>query len=296
MENFNKNNPTHGWTEDEKYDFCKMENKWIKELVKNRTGKRKGVAGAANDPVCSSIEEINIAFENDILRRKENWNYLCHICDYATNTKQVLTKHLAVHGIGERFKCDKCDKDFSQKIILIRHQESHNSYGRKKCNQCGKTFKTEGTLKIHIRTVHSEKHLKCNECEKMFSTNGRLNQHKKKVHVLKSFKCDQCKHRAKTMDHLNTHIKTVHDGFRDMFAKCDLCDYQGAKHNLKIHKESIHEKKKNWFCKACPYSTYLKDSFLKHMRIHTGEKPYQCKICHKYFSHLSHAKVHCRNT
>ena len=31
MENFNKNNPTQGQTEDEKYDFCKMENKWLKE-------------------------------------------------------------------------------------------------------------------------------------------------------------------------------------------------------------------------------------------------------------------------
>ena len=38
MENLNKNNPTQGWTEDEKYDFCKMENKWVKELTKS--GKR----------------------------------------------------------------------------------------------------------------------------------------------------------------------------------------------------------------------------------------------------------------
>ena len=72
MENFNKNNPTQGWTEDEKYDFCKMENKWVKELPKKKTNRKAGIAGAANDPVFSSVEEINSAFENDILRRKEN--------------------------------------------------------------------------------------------------------------------------------------------------------------------------------------------------------------------------------
>jgi len=33
MENFNISNPTQRWTEDAKYDFCKMENKWIKELA-----------------------------------------------------------------------------------------------------------------------------------------------------------------------------------------------------------------------------------------------------------------------
>ena len=55
MENFNKNNPTLGWTEDEKYDFCKMENKWIKELP-NKSRRKVGVAGAANDPAFSSVK------------------------------------------------------------------------------------------------------------------------------------------------------------------------------------------------------------------------------------------------
>ena len=86
MENFNKNNPTHGWTEDEKYDFCKMENKWIKELLKNTKGTRKvGVAGEANDPAFLTVELINIAFQNDILQRRKNWKYLCHICDKYKN-------------------------------------------------------------------------------------------------------------------------------------------------------------------------------------------------------------------
>ena len=87
MNNLNENNPTEVWTEDEKYDFCKMENKWIKELPTGKGGRKIGLAGTPNDPIFSSVEEINIALENDILRRKENWKHLCHICDYAANTK-----------------------------------------------------------------------------------------------------------------------------------------------------------------------------------------------------------------
>ena len=97
MQNFNKHNPTLGWTEDEKYEFCKPENKWVKELPKS-VKRKVGVAGAANEPAFSSVEEINIAFENDILSRKENWKHLCHICEYATNNKGNLAMHLAVHG------------------------------------------------------------------------------------------------------------------------------------------------------------------------------------------------------
>jgi len=57
MNLFNKNNPTSGWTEDEKYYFCKMENKWLKELPTGNSGKRKtGLAGSANDPILSSVK------------------------------------------------------------------------------------------------------------------------------------------------------------------------------------------------------------------------------------------------
>ena len=294
METFNINNPTLGWSEDEQYDFCKMENKWVKELPRAIRKRSAGVARLATEPTFATVEEINISFKSDILERKETWKYRCHLCDYATNMNNSLTAHLTVHGIGNRFKCDQCEKDFSTKSDLKKHIKTHNS-SPEKCNQCGKMYKTEASLKKHIDRTHSEKRLECDECEKLFSTVGRLNGHKKQVHVLKSFKCDQCKHRSKTNGELKRHINRVHNGVRDEHYKCDLCDYQGTSGNLKRHKESVHENKKKWFCKACPYSTYNKVNFVKHMRVHTGEKPYQCKACGKCFAHATSANKHCNN-
>jgi len=244
MENFNKNNPTLGWTENEQYDFCKMENKWLKELISTNGGKRAaGVIRLATEATFSTIEEINISFKSDIVKRKETWKHLCHLCDYATNHNGHLTNHLGAHGIGDRFKCDQCEKDFATKVSLQCHINRHKSSSQK-CNQCGKLYTTVDSLRKHIANMHSEKRVQCDECEKMFSSITRLNFHKKQVHVLKSFKCDQCKYRCKKNVHLKQHINLVHNG---VLYKCDLCDYQGTSANLKRHKESVHENKKNWF-------------------------------------------------
>ena len=124
MTQFNENNPTIIWTEDEKYEVCKWENKWLKELTKKRTSgaRRNGrVCDSVDDPTFSTMEELNKTFQQDITIRKKRFKHLCTICDYATNLAGSLTLHLVVHGIGDRYKCGQCAKDFSHKSSLTAH-------------------------------------------------------------------------------------------------------------------------------------------------------------------------------
>ncbi|GFX48491.1 hypothetical protein TNCV_583901 [Trichonephila clavipes] len=49
---------------------------------------------------------------------------------------------------------------------------------------------------------------------------------------------------------------------------------------------------KKHFCMACPYSTVFRSNLLRHMRRHTGERPFVCNVCGKTFAHSHHLKQH----
>merc|ERR1712227_540456 len=76
-----------------------------------------------------------------------------------------------------------------------------------------------------------------------------------------------------------------------------MCSGCGKTFHKKQHKtrcEKIHSKSYDYFCSepGCDRGFVRKESFVAHVRSHTGERPFMCNICGNRFKQKTHLKTH----
>uniref|UniRef100_A0A8D8UUE3 RE1-silencing transcription factor A n=1 Tax=Cacopsylla melanoneura TaxID=428564 RepID=A0A8D8UUE3_9HEMI len=77
-----------------------------------------------------------------------------------------------------------------------------------------------------------------------------------------------------------------YNGLRKLVEHCVICAY--------MPKRSESDGKKRFYCYRCEFNSIYKHSLLKHIRMHLGDKPYECQICLATFSQNSTLHSHLR--
>ncbi|CAL7933989.1 unnamed protein product [Xylocopa violacea] len=196
----------------------------------------------------------------------------CTTCDFRCNKRSTMIAHLAQshEGSGEskfsgkgKFPCIICGLICSRKETLRSHfVRKHTQHYEFSCEQCGKAFKIKGDLTTHTRLNHREPPVMCDVCGKTCRNSHSLYTHQKHAHYKAKYECPVCRRRLVTKENLDQHVLTQ------------------------------HEKKEKSVCEECGKTFFENHDFRKHMRIHTGDKPYSCSVCARAFTTHSSLSQH----
>ena len=286
----------------------------------------------AKQSVCK-LCSLKICRKKDLLdhqlTHKGDSELKCRTCGNGFLIKANLRDHEQSHqsdSLKKVFRCTQCIKMFKTAMAANSCWKKHA--GLFQCKICGRSLLGPAELQRHKATHDDTRDFPCTECKISLVSEKALTKHRK-LHIdgKPFFPCEVCGHHLKSFDSLHHHMKYNHP---NMFYKCNFCDFNTRTlQRVGMHEKWLHEKeldsdrvkqkpslveindlsrldrgrkrgckKKSNTSKHCfiCVKTFRSRNYLKvHMKIHSGQKDFQCPKCPMKSSRIYVIRSHCSN-
>lgn len=244
--------------------------------------------------------------------------YKCAACEKINDSYQEHLKHIVIHEQPDDsltvktsleqlkqtpsgfLECKECAGVFMSEREFKIHQRSHQ--GVYQCDICKTILLTPSSLRKHKLRMHRQTTTRkttlfeCNICNERYESQLLMLQHRKQhTEVMKKIEemtiIDRsgqkvayvCKLCAKTSNNKFRHEEHLRTHTGEKPYKCEKCGISIATSNAMAHHMRTHENV-TFDCAVCGATYRHKKSLKKHMKLHTGERPFGCRHCDKTFA------------
>uniref|UniRef100_A0A1B6DME8 Zinc finger protein 865 n=1 Tax=Clastoptera arizonana TaxID=38151 RepID=A0A1B6DME8_9HEMI len=234
----------------------------------------------------------------DISNNYSDENMSC-VSDYSVNSEDI-SRHLDVpvttitpqvimenKSLERQYKCSLCNHAYTRKHDMIKHRRQvHTIEERRK-----DPFEHDLIKKVK----ESEKKFSCSQCNNSYSRNSDLRKHMIKSHNAEIYKGRQ----VDTIDDMDVEIlnraKIEING--TTYYHCEICGKNIITKRGYVRHVRIHTGERPFTCHICGKQYRSSTDLMRHLKcVHDGIKNYQCDVCGRYFANKAtrndHRRIH----